>query len=278
MHLLPLLTLWLSISNPAQSVEPSAIPGSGSSANGTSTTTTPSSPADLTLHHAIASKLASGPARGVRKMSADEGEKFFFEDWYFGDESRDSSGELSERDLYHRIWNGTGSSSGNFVTESKPEDEDEDGDGDGDGYAYDYSPAQFIAQSFPFEPSFPPLSGSTLVSASDSASDSASEALSRLEARNFKCPTGTSACTSIGRSDRCCGSGETCEIVTDTGHGSVGCCPSWKKCSGTIGSCSGGYSACASALGGGCCIPGYDCVAGGCKFISDFFLSTPSRG
>ncbi|OGE47800.1 hypothetical protein PENARI_c037G07030 [Penicillium arizonense] len=190
MHLLPLLTLWLSISNPAQSVEPSAIPGSGFSANGTSTTTTTtlSSPADLTLHHAIASKLASGPARGVRKMSADEGEKFFFEDWYFGDESRDSSSELSERDLYHRIWNGTGSSSGNFVTESKPEDEDEDGDGD--GYQYDYSPAQFIAQSFPFEPSFPPFSGSTLVSASDSASDSASEALSRLEARDFKCPTG----------------------------------------------------------------------------------------
>jgi hypothetical protein len=192
-------------------------------------------------------------------MSADEGEKFFFEDWFFGDENRDSSDELSERDLYHRVWNGTGSSSG------KDGDEDEDED------EYDYSPAKFIAQSFPFEPSFPPLSGSNWVSASDSASDSASEALSRLGARNFKCPTGTSACTSIGRSDRCCGSGETCEIVTDTGHGTVGCCPSWKKCTGTIGSCSGGYSACASALGGGCCIPGYDCVAGGCEFIPDFF-------
>ncbi|KAJ5494590.1 hypothetical protein N7463_010677 [Penicillium fimorum] len=95
-----------------------------------------------------------------------------------------------------------------------------------------FSPARFVTQSYPFGPSY--LLGS----------DGDNDFLPRgnspknlLDSRDFKCPTGTSACTSIGRSDRCCGAGETCEIVADTGHGDVGCCPSWKSCSGMIGSC-----------------------------------------
>lgn len=260
LHSLPLLRIWLSISVPVQGAESSAIAKSGPSEN--STTSTQSTPAEFILHHAIASKLASGPASGVRKMRADEGEKFFFEDWYFGDERADSSG-LSERGLSHQNWN----ESSNLSTELEADAED----GDEDGDQYNRTPARFIAQSFPFESSFPPFSGSNL------NLDPASEARSRLEARNFECPTGTSACTSIGRSDRCCGSGETCEIVADTGYGTVGCCPSSKECSGAIGSCPSGYSACASALGGGCCIPGYDCVAGGCEynpFVLSFYTYT----
>ncbi|KGO38610.1 Mitochondrial substrate/solute carrier [Penicillium expansum] len=163
--------------------------------------TSPSLPANIILQRnaAITSQLAAGPALGVKKMSDDEGEKFFLDYWSFGDVF--SSVNISERYL-----------------------SDEEG----------FSPARFVAQSYPFGPSY------------SLGSDGDSELLPReyndstdnlFEKRDFKCPTGTWACASIGRSDRCCGSGETCEIVADTGHGNVGCCPSWKTCSGTIGSC-----------------------------------------
>lgn len=56
------------------------------------------------------------------------------------------------------------------------------------------------------------------------------------------------------------------------GAGDVGCCPEGQKCSGVIGRCAEGYTACSGALGGGCCIPGYECVRGGCTFPS--FLSS----
>ncbi|OQD84743.1 hypothetical protein PENANT_c012G01461 [Penicillium antarcticum] len=193
MHLIPLLSVWLSILDTAQSAESSAGPVLRSNGNGTSTTikTTPSSPAEFILHHAIASKLASGPASGVRKMSADEGEKFFFEDWYFENQNGNSDSasglRLRGRDLYHRDWNGSSSLSTEPDTEDGEEDEDE----------YDYTSAQFIAQSFPFEPSFSQLSGGSSNSDSDSDTDSASDALFRLEARNFECPSGTSACAYI---------------------------------------------------------------------------------
>lgn len=194
----------------------------------------PPLPANLILQRnaAITSKLAAGPAIGVKKMSDDEGEKFFLDYWGFGDDF--SSGNISERNL-----------------------SDDDG----------FSPVSFVAQSYPFGPSY------------SLGTDSESEVLPRensnsvinlFEKRDFKCPAGTTACVSIGRSDRCCGSGETCQIVADTGHGNVGCCPRWKNCSGMIGSCQSGYTACSQALGGGCCIPGYDCVEGGCEWIPFF--------
>ncbi|KXG45526.1 Mitochondrial carrier protein [Penicillium griseofulvum] len=194
-------------------------------------------PADLILQRnaAIASQLAAGPALGVKKMSDDEGEKFFLDYWSFGDVP--SYSNISERQLA------------------------EDG----------FSPARFVAQSYPFGPSY------SLGSDGDNQFiplGSSSSANNLLETRDFKCPTGTSACTSIGRSDRCCGAGETCEIVADTGHGDVGCCPSWKTCSGMIGSCQNGYTACSQALGGGCCVPGYDCVPGGLTVHSTVMLST----
>jgi hypothetical protein len=176
----------------------------------------------------VASQLAEGSARGVRKMSDNEGEKFFLDYWDFVG----SSGAITERQLSES------------VNLTMADTESENG----------YSPAQFVAQSYPYEPSFPPLFQEG------------------LQARNFKCPTGTSPCTSIGRSDRCCGSGETCEIVADTGLGNVGCCASWNTCSGIIGSCANGYTACSHALGGGCCISGYDCVEGGCESICLFLL------
>lgn len=89
-----------------------------------------------------------------------------------------------------------------------------------------------------------------------------------LAPRDFQCPAGTKACTSIDRSDICCGTDETCVQVEDTGSGDVGCCPAGQDCSGTIGSCWEGYTTCPSSLGGGCCFPGYECVDGGCKYLN----------
>ncbi|KAJ5145493.1 uncharacterized protein N7515_000057 [Penicillium bovifimosum] len=163
-------------------------------------TDTPSPQPELILRRnaEISSKLATAPPRGVKKMSADEGEKFFLDYWDF---TTPSSGNVSEQHA-----------------------------SDMEGF----SPAHFVAQSYPFGPSYS-LDSDTdagLLPRQDSG-----YARNVFAARNFMCPLGTWACTSIGRSDRCCGSGETCEIVADTGHGTVGCCPSWKKCSGMIGSC-----------------------------------------
>ncbi|KAL2872135.1 putative GPI anchored protein [Aspergillus lucknowensis] len=100
--------------------------------------------------------------------------------------------------------------------------------------------------------------------------------LSPLIRRDFQCPAGTHACTSIDRSDSCCGTDETCVVVEDTGSGDVGCCPAGRDCSGTIGSCWEGYTSCPSSLGGGCCIPGYDCVSGGCARVVTITITTHS--
>ncbi|KAJ6130919.1 hypothetical protein N7512_003699 [Penicillium capsulatum] len=143
-------------------------------------------------HEAITFLLSARSVQGVRKMGFDEGEKFFFEDWRFIDDSS----------------------------------------------------ALLIPRSYPLEEAFHPSRRGW------------------LKARDFKCPTDTHACTNIHRSDRCCGLGSTCELVKDTGSGEVGCCANGSICSGVVGSCQRGYTACSSALGGGCCIPGYECVPG----------------
>ena len=90
---------------------------------------------------------------------------------------------------------------------------------------------------------------------------------SPFQRRDFECPSGTNACTSINRPDSCCGTDETCMAVEDTGSGDVGCCPAGQDCSGTIGACWTGYTSCSSELGGGCCFPGYECVEEGCMFL-----------
>jgi hypothetical protein len=186
----------------------------------------------------IEARLADEPVYGVRKMSTDEGEKFYLEYWQFEDAVQ---GGLSERDLAEVNTTSRDTSNSEDATHQKEPV---------GNMGTEVSPAQFLARSYAFQPSFEPGSGVTG---------------SLLESRDFKCPTGTSACTSINRSDRCCSTDDTCVIVTDTGSGDVGCCPSGQTCSGTIGSCQSGYTTCSQALGGGCCIPGYDCVEGGCK-------------
>ncbi|KAE8153489.1 hypothetical protein BDV25DRAFT_149245 [Aspergillus avenaceus] len=117
----------------------------------------------------------------------------------------------------------------------------------------------FHPRSYPDEPSAP-LDNST-------ALDGWMGPISPLLRRDFQCPSGTYSCTSINRPDSCCSTGSSCELVQDTGSGDVGCCPSGQQCSGTIGSCKPGYTSCSASLGGGCCIPGYQCVTGGCAKV-----------
>ncbi|KAJ5684699.1 uncharacterized protein N7477_001044 [Penicillium maclennaniae] len=134
----------------------------------------------------ITRRLSRDTIQGIRKMSSDEGEKFFLSYYNFAG-STDGNSTLSERDLDPK---------------------------------YEYP---LLARSFPFQ----------------SALEKEGTAFG-LETRDFKCPTGTNACTSIGRSNRCCSTGSTCEIVTDIGSGDVGCCPAGELCSGTVGSCASG--------------------------------------
>lgn len=154
------------------------------------------------------------PIRGVRKMSSDEGEKFFLDYW-----SYDGSDGLS-------MGNHTGTD--NDVTDDNIQ-----------------------PRSYPFQP----------------ASIKQARGISLLQ-RDFQCPAGTTGCTSINRPSSCCTTGDICELVQDTGSGDVGCCPQGQTCSGVIGSCQWGYTACSASLGGGCCIPGYECVSDGCMFRS----------
>ena len=187
--------------------------------------------ADAILQHnaLIESYLSQKPVRGVRKMTDDEGEKFFLDYWLF-DEAY-TAGNTS----------GIDGSPSQIQPPSLNTTEKVD----------------FQPRSYPFRPSYP--------SNLEVDRRGWSEHFSPLLRREFKCPAGTYGCTSIDRADSCCSSSDTCVLVTDTGSGDVGCCPKGDTCSGTIGSCQDGYASCSSSLGGGCCIPGYECVSGGCE-------------
>jgi hypothetical protein len=97
-----------------------------------------------------------------------------------------------------------------------------------------------------------------------------------LFGRDFQCPDGTRACTSLDAPNSCCGTTDTCISVPDTGFGSVGCCPQGQACSGSI-SCdtSKGYTSCPGSDNGGCCLPGYGCNGVGCKL--NYLILFPPR-
>ena len=88
--------------------------------------------------------------------------------------------------------------------------------------------------------------------------------LSLFTKRDYQCPYGTNACTSINRPNSCCAAGSTCQIIYDTGLGDVGCCPAEETCSGSVSDCGDGYTPCPNNPGGGCCVPGYGCYETGC--------------
>ncbi|WPH01010.1 Hypothetical protein R9X50_00384400 [Acrodontium crateriforme] len=138
------------------------------------------------------------PPMELRKMSNDEGEKFFPHYWNFGQSVQNSS------------------------------------------HAYEFRPP--IARHFNHVDGLSKSSGHSVF------------------VRDYKCPTGTSACSSLG-SDLCCPDQTNC-IATKDG---VGCCPG-NNCGDTVGKCdeSAGYTSCPNQLNGGCCIPGAVCQEAGC--------------
>lgn len=85
------------------------------------------------------------------------------------------------------------------------------------------------------------------------------------DARDFQCPTGTSACTSINRPYSCCAAGLVCQLTTDSGLGDVGCCQSGQTCGDKVSGCASEDVSCPDSLGGGCCIPGSVCDGVGCE-------------
>ncbi|EAW22903.1 putative GPI anchored protein [Aspergillus fischeri NRRL 181] len=195
---------------------PASIPVHAFSANGSSSSI-PAIKDDCRRSDDLQLDFPKAVIRGVKKMSEDEGEKFFFDYWDF--EGADEVGLTATNETY------------------SPQ-------------SYDNHEAPEIQpRVYPFRPSVPTNMG-----------------FSPLFRRDFKCPTGTFACMAIDRPNSCCGAGDTCVLVQDTGLGDVGCCPQGQTCSGVIGSCQQGYMSCPASMGGGCCIPGYECVSGGCKF------------
>jgi progranulin len=189
-------------------------------------------------------------------MSDDEGEKFYLDYWTFPP---------------------VGSANRPLEDSGKREDDDDDDDDDDeDGYS-------FVANSTVIGRAKPPL----LLHSSHS-SVIASNLLSRyirfpiaprsiLEKRDFQCPSGTSNCASVNRPDSCCAEGQTCQLIEDTGLGNVGCCAAGEACSGSLSTCASGYTSCPNFPGGGCCIPGYACVNGGCLLSSTAtVIVTPS--
>lgn len=173
------------------------------------------------LHH-----TSSKPPK-VRKMSEDEGEKFFLHYWDFGEQEalpRLSSGRHWQDEQASAVSNTT------FTPALYPP------------YAphIDHNPLQTSRLRFLARGLFGRQSGWG------------------------SCPGNTFACSEIGEENSCCNEGERC-FLTDAGE--VGCCPDGQTCGTTVEGCdtAEGYSSCPGSENGGCCIPGYSCAGVGCE-------------
>ena len=172
----------------------------------------------------------------VRKMSNDQGEMFFPEYWQFQSETKGASQlELDRRKPIPR---------------SPKSLEDE-------------SPAKDWTNASMPQPLQAPFSLHTNRQLDDHHLFSrllrSPGAIFAHDARDFQCPSGTSACTSIDRPYSCCAAGLVCQLTTDSGLGDVGCCKSGQQCGDKVSGCAQGDVTCPDSLGGGCCIPGSDC-------------------
>lgn len=190
-------------------------------------------------HEAIEARLATQAPIGMRKMSGDPSEKFFPDYWFFedldSDSTRSAEGEDRTRD--------TPSPSRNKKRSADAVLQD----------AY-----QNLTTTGRFEPPLQ-LHQSTF-GLRYSPGD--------LFKRDYQCPTGFHTCASIGNTGTCCTTDQTCQIITNSGIGTIGCCPSGLTCSGSVGSCdiSQGYSSCPTYQNpDGCCSPGFECDNVGCK-------------
>ena len=178
----------------------------------------------------IQRRLATTSARGVRKMSDDEGEKFFLDYWQFEDSVPSQS---------------NGGTNSSCTNRTRPP-----ADSFSNSSTYGLLPPVLLHSEKHSSSFLPRIFGRAIFE------------------RSFQCPVGTSNCASIDQPDTCCSTGETCISVQDMGNGPVGCCPYGETCGGQVTSCdtAAGYSSCPGSANGGCCIPGYSCQGIGCEF------------
>jgi progranulin len=176
----------------------------------------------------------------IKKMSEDEGEKFFPEYWGFAEPDSSTQfsilgkGHYDEAKLLANV---------SLPVSIRP------------AFAFHTDKENSLAQLAPLG------NGIRALRARNPA-----VVLAMLERRGFQCPGGTSACISIGYPNLCCGTGDGCFLITDTGLGPVGCCPNGATCAGTVSNCEPGNTPCPSDLGGGCCLPGFTCAGVGCEY------------
>ncbi|PGH02211.1 hypothetical protein GX51_04785 [Blastomyces parvus] len=222
----------------------------------------------------IQRRLAGQSPAGVRKMTEDEGEKFWLDYWYFDGDGDDGDGDNIGRKQQRSRRAGRTRDVEDFgrLTGRGP------GNGPDNHDKVDAWMNSSIDSSL-----YPPFPLHGNIEYRDRGGGRAmsipllGRSLSRRTARDqdrifgkrrFKCPFDTEPCISINRPNSCCGKGSKCVFVKDTGLGDVGCCGAGDSCSGDLTKCANGYSPCPDNPGGGCCIPGYSCVDQGCIYIS----------
>ncbi|KAI2606236.1 uncharacterized protein GGS25DRAFT_523905 [Hypoxylon fragiforme] len=187
----------------------------------------------------------------IRKMSPDEGEKFFPEYYAFG--PAPSLSPLLPR---------------NIRATNDGEEEEED-------------PALLSSNAtIPFQPPYPlHYDYHSASSEQDPALPprrARDDVLARLRGRQFACPAGTHSCTNIEQPNYCCNTGTTCFAVTGAPEsGNVGCCPEGQTCGLTVGACADGATSCPAGVGGGCCIPGFVCADVGCISSTITLITSP---
>lgn len=188
--------------------------------------------------------LAEQMPVGVRKMSDDESEMFYPGYWNFKPEAGDSSVELDKRKPVSRSLNDL-----------------LDGDlskGSTNSSICQPLQAPFALHSFIHVNNQPPRA----------RLPKSPRDIFSLDQRAFQCPGDTIVCTSIGRPNSCCPTGSTCQLITNSGYGDVGCCGEGQVCGGQVSSCPAGDTSCPNAAGGGCCLSGYSCSGVGCAVSS----------
>ena len=197
----------------------------------------------------------NGEPLQIRKMTPDEGEKFFPEYWLFANISSSCSSSIPRQSGPQSSQSAIEDISEAATKDKREKEEEEE----------EINKSNIRPRIYPLNPPKTPTP------------QNAALLLRTLFARTFTCPPNTSPCTSINRPSSCCGLDETCELV----NSEVGCCPAGQSCAGgSVGECGGGYTSCGVDFGGGCCIDGYECVDGGCMFFLFLFSSilfSPTR-
>ncbi|ODH38193.1 hypothetical protein ACO22_02524 [Paracoccidioides brasiliensis] len=221
----------------------------------------------------IQKRLADQSPVGVRKMSDDEGEKFWLDYWYFGD---DDDGSIPQQKQKFGHVN-KGKDSDNFGGSMDPDGLTGVNEKGAKGWE-----ELWMNRSMPFLYAPLPLHAAEVGNGDGADQDEAGERDRSLRGwmardqgrmfrkRDFRCPADTEPCMSINRPNSCCGTGSKCILVQDR---DVGCCGRGDECSGHLIECPKGFRECRDYPGGGCCIPGYSCVDQGCIYISTTIIT-----